>query len=193
MKTRRFSFLICWLILLPAGLPLSCNKKMRIVKTDDGLTAQEHIKLGMIYYQDQEFAPAKKQFLAALDQDKKISDAWFGLGLCDNRQGDYKKAVEDFKAALELKPDFAEARNNLADSYLKLGDIESAEKEVKTAISLAGENIGFYRLTYAEVLFAKKEIEYGCAELALAKNNPGKDPSLRSLITPLWEQNCDNR
>jgi tetratricopeptide (TPR) repeat protein len=193
MKKFYWRGFLCLLILAPAVLLTSCNKKISLVRIDDALMAEEHIKLGMIYFQDKEFPEAKKQFLLALDQDKKNSDAWFGLGLCDNIQGDYKDAVKDFKTALELKPGFAEAHNNLADAYLKLGDIESAEKEVKEAIRLGGDNLCWYRLTYAEVLFARKEIEYGCAELALAKKNPGKDKNLDSLIRPLWEQNCHDR
>jgi tetratricopeptide (TPR) repeat protein len=44
------------------------------------------------------------------------------IGGAYSSDGQYKKAVKAFKQAISLKPDFAEARFNLAIVYLKTGD-----------------------------------------------------------------------
>ncbi|NEX64124.1 XrtA/PEP-CTERM system TPR-repeat protein PrsT [Noviherbaspirillum galbum] len=51
-----------------------------------------------------------------------------------DRQGDRKAAIIQLKNALQLSPDFTEARQMLASLYVKSGDGASAEKEIRKAI-----------------------------------------------------------
>ena len=46
--------------------------------------------------------------------------------MCIAGEGNLEKAVEQFKTAVELKPDYADAYHNLANTYQKMGRIEEA-------------------------------------------------------------------
>lgn len=52
------------------------------------------------------------------------------------RRGDYKKAIEEFKQAIKIKPNYGDAYHNLANAYFKAGDAEMAIENYKKAISL---------------------------------------------------------
>jgi len=193
MKSIRFKHLSGFAFLLGFFFFISCEKKVSIVKVDDGLSAEEHIKLGMIYYQDGEIEAARKQFERAVLEDKANADAWFGLGLCQHRLENYEQAGRAFQKAVELRPDYATAHNNLADCYLKLGRLDRAEKEAQEAIRTGNQNLGYFHLTYVEVLIARGKIESACAELKTAKSFSENDGILASRINELWEKNCDGR
>jgi tetratricopeptide (TPR) repeat protein len=45
--------------------------------------------------------------------------------------GQYEEAVESYKQAIRMKPDFVEAHLDLGMSYLRLGDRGSALEEYK--------------------------------------------------------------
>lgn len=51
-------------------------------------------------------------------------------------EGNLEKAVEQFKTAVELKPDYADAYHNLANTYQKMGRIEEAIRNYEKALSL---------------------------------------------------------
>ena len=50
--------------------------------------------------------------------------------------GQYVKAIEAYKQAVQLKPDFAEAYNNLGYSYRMNGDFDQAITADKEALRL---------------------------------------------------------
>ena len=53
----------------------------------------------------------------------------YALGLANYNSENYKEAMKEFKQAVELKPDFAEAHYGVALTYLTFSDLKSAEKE----------------------------------------------------------------
>ncbi len=58
------------------------------------------------------------------------------LGAALAKEGKYRAAVPEYRAALRFYPGFADARNNLAASLLELGELDEAEVEVREALSL---------------------------------------------------------
>jgi len=171
----------------------SCNKTLTLVRIDDGLNAEEHIKLGSIYLANGETMQSKQQFQRATIEDKKNPDGWFGLGMAEHGIGHFASAARDFQKALSLKPDYAEAHNNLADSCLRLGRIEEAGREARESIRLGGDQVAFYHLTYAEVLLESHDPEAACAEMAVARNLGGNNPPLLEQLKPLEDKNCHGR
>lgn len=57
------------------------------------------------------------------------------LGDVYGRRGDKKKALEEFKKAIELRPNYADAYHNLANTYKELGEINQAIDSYQKAIS----------------------------------------------------------
>ena len=111
--------------------------------------------------------------------------AWFYLGLAFHQQEKYPKAVRAYKKSLSLKPDYAPAYNNLADAYLNLHQLASAEKNIKKALEL--ESNPAYFLTYAQILFQSHRAEKACQALEKAR-------TLAQANLPeaekLWQENC---
>jgi arylsulfatase A-like enzyme/tetratricopeptide (TPR) repeat protein len=61
-----------------------------------------------------------------LDADPEVIDGWFSLGNAYFNQQRYREAIEYFKKALALKPDYDLAVVNIAAAYRRLGDDEAA-------------------------------------------------------------------
>ena len=53
-------------------------------------------------------------------------------GLLHARDGDFGQAAQVLEVAVEGDPDFLDARQKLAVSYLKLGRIEESKRELNT-------------------------------------------------------------
>lgn len=58
------------------------------------------------------------------------------LGDLYARHGDYQKAIEEFKKAVELKPDYGDAYHNVANVYHQINRDDLAEESYKKALSL---------------------------------------------------------
>lgn len=61
---------------------------------------------------------------------------WIGLGIYAMQNKDYKTAIKRFEKAQTLASGFAEIHQNLADAYLKIGDMNSAKAEIIKLVSL---------------------------------------------------------
>src|SRR5438270_7144854 len=106
--------------------------------------------------------------LAACTQDQPAN--LVGSGKRYLEQGEPKSAIVELKAALQKKPDIAEARFLLGEAYLKTDDVLAAEKELVKALEL-GYPAGQINPSLARVGVAKgeyKEVlrDFGNAETA---------------------------
>ena len=81
---------------------------------------QKYFRLGMLYYRARRFADAIEPFHKAVEKDSSFADAWNNLGACYNITQKYDKAIDAFRHVLTLNPDYALARNNLADATSKM-------------------------------------------------------------------------
>jgi Flp pilus assembly protein TadD len=63
-------------------------------------------------------------------------DAHNNLGQIYQKQGRYAEAIEEFKKALELNPNFPAALNNLGMCYGKLKQYDQAEETLRSALQL---------------------------------------------------------
>ena len=52
---------------------------------------------------------------------KKTAEYWFNLGFAYDESGKYKEAIESYKEAIRIKPDFTDAHNNLGLCELEYG------------------------------------------------------------------------
>ena len=86
------------------------------------------------------------------------------LGDLYSRHGDFEKAVEEFKRATELKPNYADAYHNLANTYQQMGKSDEALKNYQKAIKI-NPNLWQSYQNSARVYFDRQE--YPAAETAL--------------------------
>lgn len=92
-------------------------------------------------------------------------------GLAAVQSGQRKQAVEYFRAAILLYPDFALAYNELGVQYLGLGEVSNAVNALRSAVRLTPDEFT-PRLNYGFALMNQKEFDKAEAELrrALQKN-----------------------
>ena len=78
-----------------------------------GSNAYFYHHLGVIQYQLKEYEEAIRQFKKALSRESDLADARFYMGECYLKLGDKEKAIEEFRATLELDPNYLSARAKL--------------------------------------------------------------------------------
>ena len=102
------------------------------------LTPQDcsaYIALGYAQFESDSLSAAKASFTRALALDGKSVDAHFLMGQLLAREVLPKQALQSFKAAVALKPDFAFAWLELARTQESLGDLGAALNSYATALT----------------------------------------------------------
>lgn len=78
-----------------------------------------------------------QQLSAAIKaNDAKNPHYWIGLGQYAMSQQNYKEAIRSFEKAESMANGFAEIHQNLAEAYMKIGEMERAKTEIKKLVSL---------------------------------------------------------
>lgn len=78
-----------------------------------------------------------EQLSAAIKaSDAKNPHYWIGLGMYAMSKNDYKEAIRSFEKAEAMASGFAEIHQNLAEAYMKVGEMDKAKAEIKKLVSL---------------------------------------------------------
>lgn len=64
------------------------------------------------------------------------AEDWLNASLADNLAGRYEKSIQDARSALQLRPDYAEAYNNIAADYQSMHKWDEAISAAQTALRL---------------------------------------------------------
>ena len=80
------------------------------------------------------------------------------LGDLYARRGKYEKAVEEFKKAIELKPDYGDAYHNLANVYHQIGKDDLALENYQKALEL-NPNLWQSYQNIAAIYFSQKKLD----------------------------------
>lgn len=156
--------------------------------------------LGVAYWRKGEFASAEEAFQRALSLDKNYPVVLHNLGSLNlSRFGQTKnrdllqKAIQDFKQALELDPDYASAHNGLGSAYAQAGNLDAAISSWERAIKLKPDydfplyNLGLALLAKGNKTQALKYLtKY--KELRYALLPPREKSKLDSLIQRCQEK-----
>ncbi len=92
------------------------------------LTSLDLMDLGKQAYVQDNFEEARRYFQEVLKQGKKYADLLNMMGVIQHQHGEYNKAIQSFKGALKINPDYVEPRMNLAVLYNDLGNYAAARK-----------------------------------------------------------------
>jgi tetratricopeptide (TPR) repeat protein len=90
--------------------------------------------LAVAYMQLGHLEEAETQLRRALEGGQPMPDAWANLGSLLLQTDRLEESVEASHKALEVRPDFAIAHNNLAVAYLDLGQDEKAKEHAESAV-----------------------------------------------------------
>lgn len=150
----------------------------------DGKNTAAFNALGLVYYRLNKLPLAESAFHRAIELDPKAKGAaaiWNNLGLVALAKGNDQEAFAAFEKASALDGDHREAHLNQAGVYLDCGDYKRAEREIRKAIEIDGDDPDAY-VALGVALRGQKRFDDARAAyekaLALRPNHP---PALYDL------------
>jgi len=121
-------------------------------------SAVEHLDKGIEDYNkgsEANYRKAAEEFRAALALDPKYSQAALYLGRVENALFEDQQALAAFKMAIDIDPDYLEARASYAAALLEAGDLDEAVRQLNVVTVREPENgMGWYLLSQA---YARKD------------------------------------
>lgn len=99
-----------------------------------GKLANEHAKIGDIYYDLGLFGEALEEYKKAIKLRPTFVDIITKIGITYREKGLYNEAIREFTKAREINPRYPAARVNLGITYYMKGFIDLAVNEWETAL-----------------------------------------------------------
>ena len=103
-------------------------------------SAASYLSLGVALKAAGEQESALRAFQKALDCDPRLAEAWFQKGLVEADLQKWSPAAGDFRRAVEVSSNHIDARLELGEMLLRLGDFEQAGGELDTVLRLDPRN-----------------------------------------------------
>lgn len=113
-----------------------------------------------VLYKVGELTPAQQRQTQEVDQQ---SLGFFNKGIEFFNSGNFKDAIGQFERALEAKPDFLEALENLASAYFRAEQYEKAIGAAQKAVEIRAQSpqmIKLVSVAYSKLGDEKKALEY---------------------------------
>jgi tetratricopeptide (TPR) repeat protein/peroxiredoxin len=121
------------------GYPDQSEVFFELARRDDPSAAEAYYGLGSVYLQQGKNAQARESFERVLKLQANypgtLPRAWNNLGILVAREGHTDEAIQNFRRALEIDPDFLIALVNLGNAYRK----EKRWDEAKAVLERADE------------------------------------------------------
>jgi Tfp pilus assembly protein PilF len=95
--------------------------------------AREILRDGAAWLDEGNFEAARRRFLEAIDVDRAVPEAYNGVGVTFRMRNDLPRALEWYKKALAVDPDFGDAYYNMACVYALEGQKELALRYLQIA------------------------------------------------------------
>jgi len=108
-------------------------------------------RLGTIAYQTRRYSDAEANFRRALEADAEAFEPLANLGGVLLNLGQPEQAIGYNRRAVERRPNDALANSQLGLSYFESGDLEAAEKYLRTAVRLDPAHFSHPQLILAEI------------------------------------------
>ncbi|MCA9257392.1 MAG: tetratricopeptide repeat protein, partial [Phycisphaerales bacterium] len=115
---------------LQAGDTVAARRAFARAEGIDPNYARVHANLGLLAIKD-DVAAASRQFEKACEADPTDEIAWWGRGRCAQLQDKHQDAIRHFQRALDIMPNYREAKEGAAESYRALGDETAARKALE--------------------------------------------------------------
>lgn len=111
-----------------------------------GKLANEHFRLGKIYFEIGLLDDAEEQFRKTLSMRPKFVDVMTRLGITLREKGLFTEAVDTFRMAKTIKPEYTPAMIHLGITYYSNGFIDLAQQEWEAVkkIDPAGKDVEVY-------------------------------------------------
>jgi Flp pilus assembly protein TadD len=167
-----------------AGKTNEALEAVRALLAKDGKNAAAFNALGLVYYRMNKMPLAESAFRRAVELDPKAKSTaavWNNIGLVALARGNDQEAFQAFEKASALDSEHRESHLNQATVYLDCGDYKRAEREIRKAIEIDGDDPDAY-VALGVALRGQKRFDDARAayERALAAR-PNHPPALYDL------------
>ncbi|MFW5708237.1 MAG: tetratricopeptide repeat protein [Bacteroidota bacterium] len=125
-------------------------------KEDQDSDAMIHYYIGECYEKTEDYHNAKTHYQKATQLNPEITDAWIGLGVCENESGNTHSAIKCIQKGLEMDPENTAYLCILADIYFDEDMIEEGCHYYEKAIGTSPVEESLY-IDYADALAEKEE------------------------------------
>ena len=98
-------------------------------------TSQLHLQIATSHLKSENYPMALKELLISQELDSNNAETQAQLGLVYFMRERYELSEKHYRRAISLKPDFTDAKNNLARSYIELGQFKKAEVVLKDVLN----------------------------------------------------------
>jgi len=144
--------------------------------------------MGAIALRHKRPAEAAGFFLKSQAINPDDGEAYINLGHLLYEQGKYQLAMEQLEEGLKRSPESSAGHFFLGSVYLKLGDLEKAEKDLKTACALDPTGMASAHLQLANVYLKRREMKAAGVELReylRAKPSDPQGPAIEKLLASI--------
>lgn len=166
-------------LLLLAGCVTTGDTSER--KVDYAKAEKTHIQAGFGYLRQEDREAARRHFQKALELNKRSAGAYHGLAYLHWGENNMDRAEADFRKALSLQPDFAQARNNYGSflySQLRYEEAEQQFRRVSQDFVYDGRQMAMLNLGRTEVKLGKTDDAMRSFKQVISINNRLADPYL---------------
>jgi Flp pilus assembly protein TadD len=122
-------------------------------------------------------------FLRILAMNPSLPDIWHAAGICLQMTGRSTVAVEHYRKAVELRPEFAEAHSNLGTALIKKGNLCEAIEHLRWSVQIHPKNAACHHNLGVAL---HKHFEY-VAAIASFHNALQLDPDNADILGSLGE------
>jgi tetratricopeptide (TPR) repeat protein len=122
-----------------------------------------------------------RQLILKYLQRESNAEGFYLAGLVYMRQGDVQSAYRNLKEAIRLKPDYYEAQQKLAEVYVTVGDMKSAQQTA----SILTNNSGYIEdglLIESDIALAEGKLDEAMQKVQKAIDNKKGQAPERSII-----------
>jgi len=121
-------------------------------------TYDEYYELGVLLIRKKLFATALKHLDSAKraweGDEEGLAQLYNAMGYAYLQQDKLESAIEEYKGALDLRPNYLVAWNNLGDAYKKTKDYENALDAYKVSLGIDPSN----KIAQEQVTFLKNRV-----------------------------------
>jgi tetratricopeptide (TPR) repeat protein len=144
--------------------------------------------LGVLYERQKDHAQAETALLRSLQINADDAEAYINLGHVLYEEGKYQPAIERLQEGLKRSPQSPMGHFFLGSAYLKLGDLASAEPNLKQACAVDPAGMPSAHLQLANLYLKEHEMAAASTELqAYLRANPSdpQAPAIRKMLASI--------
>lgn len=125
----------------------------------------KYMEKGKAYIEQKNYDKAKVELRNVLQIDPKLAEAYYLIGLIEEEKQEWSKAMGSYLKAVELNPDYLEARAKVGRYYLLMGNVDMAAEQMDAILSRQpGNYLG--RSLKAAIMANKGDIDGAVREIS---------------------------